>query len=50
MNENQINALKKWLDAQTYSKASGTFGDFLDAEEMKQYLPDAINKILKEVK
>ncbi len=50
MSETQIAALKKWLDAQTYSKAPGTFGDFLDAEEMKQYLPDAINKILKEVK
>ena len=50
MTETQIQALLKWIDAQTYSKASGTFGDFLDAEEMKQFLPDAINKILKEVK
>jgi hypothetical protein len=50
MSETQIEALKKWLGSMTYSKAPGTFGDFLDAEEMKQYLPDAINKILKEVK
>jgi hypothetical protein len=49
MTETQIQALLKWIDAQTYSKASGTFGDFLDAEEMKQYLPGAIEKILKEV-
>lgn len=50
MTETQIEALKKWIDAMTYSKAPGTFGDFLDVEEVKQYLPDAINKILKEVK
>jgi len=49
MTETQITEFKKWLDAQTYSKAPGTFGDFLDAEEMKQYLPSAIEKILKEV-
>ena len=49
MTEAQIAALFKWLDAQTYSKAPGTFGDFLDTEEMKQYLPGAIEKILKEV-
>lgn len=50
MTEAQIAALFKWLDAQTYSKSPGTFGDFLDAGEMKQYLPGAIDKILKEVK
>lgn len=49
MTETQIQALLKWIDAQTYSKVPGTFGDFLNAAEMKQYLPDAINKILKEV-
>jgi hypothetical protein len=49
MSEAQIAALNKWLDAQTYSKAPGTFGDFLDANEMKEYLPGAIEKILKEV-
>ena len=49
MTETQIQALKGWLDAHTYGTAPGTFGPFLDADEMKKYLPDAINKILKEV-
>jgi hypothetical protein len=49
MTETQIQALLKWIDAQTYSKASGTFGDFLDAVQIKLYLPGAIEKILKEV-
>jgi hypothetical protein len=49
MTETQIQALYKWLDAQTYGTAPGTYGPFLDADEMKQYLPGAIEKILKEV-
>jgi hypothetical protein len=49
MTETQIAALKKWIDAQAYSKVPGTYGDFLDVDEMKQYLPGAIEKILKEV-
>lgn len=49
MTETQIQALYKWLDAHTYGTAPGTYGPFLDADEMKQYLPSAIEKILKEV-
>ena len=49
MTEKQIDALKKWLYNQTYSGIpgdNGTHGDYLSAEEMNEYLPDAINKIL----
>ena len=52
MSEKQIEALKKWLSYQTYSGIpgdNGTHGDYLSAEEMNKYLPDAIEKILREV-
>lgn len=46
MNEEQIAALKKWLWAQAYSGEPGTDGAYLRMEEMEQYLPGAIEKIL----
>ena len=49
MNEKQIEALFKWLDAQTYSGEPGTGGEYVRMEEMRLYLPKAIAKILREV-
>ena len=47
MNEKQIEALFKWLDRQTYSGEPGTDGEYIRMEEMRQYLPEAINKIME---
>ena len=49
MTDEQIKELFKWLDAQTYSGEPGTGGEYVRMEEMRQYLPAAIDKILKEV-
>ena len=50
MNEEMLEALNKWIDSMAYSKVPGTFGDFLDVEEVKKYLPEFIEKMLKDVK
>ena len=56
MTEAQKEALKKWLSRQAYSRSSHTVdsddlkGDWLLLEEMQQYLPDAVDSILKNVK
>ncbi len=49
MSEEQLKALFKWLDAQTYSGEPGTDGEYVRMEEMRKYLPSAIKKIMKEV-
>ena len=50
MTEKQIEALFKWLDHQTYSGEPGTDGEYVRMDEMRKYLPDAIKKIMEEVK
>lgn len=50
MSKEQIEALFKWLDAQTYSGVYGTDGDYLRVDEMKKFLPATIKQIMKDVK
>lgn len=47
MNEEQIKELLQWLQAQAYSGECGTDGPYLRMEEMVQYLPAELQKILK---
>jgi hypothetical protein len=48
MNKKQLEALFKWLDAQTYSGEPGTDGEYIRMEEMRKYLPDAIKEIMEQ--
>jgi hypothetical protein len=50
MNEKQLEALFEWLDHQTYYGVPGTDGEYVRMEEMRKYLPEAIKKIMEEVK
>jgi hypothetical protein len=46
MNDEQKLELAKWLNAQAYSGEPGTDGPYLRLEELLQYLPGAVNRIL----
>lgn len=48
MNKNQLDALFKWLDRHVYSGEPGTDGEYLRMEEIRQYLPGAIKKIMEQ--
>lgn len=47
MTEEQLKALFKWLEAQTYSGEPGTDGEYVRMEEMRLYLPAAIKEIME---
>ena len=48
MNEKQMAALFEWLDHQTYCGVPGTGGEYIRMKEMRQYLPEAIKRIMEQ--
>lgn len=46
MTHEQIKQLVNWLYAQAYEGEPGTDGEYLRLEELKDYLPAAIDTIL----